>query len=183
MQDDAFAALVAAAKDGSDSAWTELLGPVAPKLVGYLRLRGSKDPEAAAGDVFVDVARRLGSFTGGRENFASWVFVIAHRRVIDEYRRDQVRPDEVHTEKPVEGGAVSSAEEEALLTLSGEAVADLLSDLTGPQRDAIYLRVVADLSVEETAKVMNRPVTSVKALQRRGLATLRRRIEDKGVSR
>jgi len=95
MSDDAFTELIDAAKSGSDEAWAELLGPIAPKLVGYLRMRGSKDPEAAAGDVFVDVARNLAGFTGGRENFKSWVFVIAHRRVIDEYRRIQARPDEI----------------------------------------------------------------------------------------
>ncbi len=177
MTDEAFTALLAAAKEGSDEAWAELLEPIAPKLVGYLRLRGSKDPEAAAGDVFADVASRIDTFVGTRDNFASWVFVIAHRRLIDEFRRESARPSEVLTEAPIEIAVASSAEEEALSTLSAEAVNDLLSDLTGPQRDAIYLRVVAGLSVEETATVMNRTITSVKALQRRGLAALRRRLE------
>lgn len=76
-----------------------------------------------------------------------------------------------------------SAEEEALNSVSTEVVTDLLSMLTAPQRDVIFLRVVAELSVEETAKVLNRPATSIKALQRRGLASLRRNIRDEGVSR
>ena len=62
-------------------------------------------------------------------------------------------------------------------------MAALLSELTAPQRDVIFLRIVADLSVEETARVLNRPVTSVKALQRRGLGALRRKVRDEGVSR
>ncbi len=47
----------------------------------------------------------------------------------------------------------------------------------------IFLRIVGELSVEETARVLNRPVCSVKALQRRGLAALKRQIREIGVSR
>ncbi|MCH8990499.1 MAG: RNA polymerase sigma factor [Acidobacteria bacterium] len=183
MAHDSFTELLAAAQDGSDAAWAELLEPVAPKLVGYLRLRGSKDPEAAAGDVFVDVARNIEKFSGGREGFASWVFVIAHRRLIDEYRRQRARPDEVLTDEAVEHGLTLSAEEEALRSVSADAVAAMLSTLTAPQRDVIFLRIVGELSVEETARVLNRPISSVKALQRRGLAALKRQIQGIGVSR
>lgn len=182
MPEESFAALIEAARAGSDEAWVELLEPVAPKLVGYLRMRGSKDPEAVAGDVFVDVARSIESFDGTRESFTSWVFVIAHRRLIDAYRKSLVRPDEVLTGDQLEFGAAMSAEEEALRSVSTEEVAELLSALTAPQRDVIFLRIVAELSLDETARVLNRPVTSVKALQRRGLAALRRQIQQTGVS-
>lgn len=183
MSDDSFAELIDAARAGSDDAWAELLEPVAPKLVGYLRMRGSKDPEAVAGDVFVDVARSIETFTGGREAFASWVFVIAHRRLIDAYRRDQARPDEVLTDQQLEFGIAMSAEEEALRSVSSDQVGVLLSALTPPQRDVIFLRVIAELTLEETAHVLNRPLSAVKALQRRGLASLKRQIEQSGVSR
>ena len=183
MFDHSFESLIAAAKAGSDDAWSELLAPVAPKLVGYLRLRGSKDPEATAGDVFIDVARNIERFNGGQEGFTSWVFVIAHRRLIDEYRRIQARPEEILTDTPLERRTVMSAEEEALRIGSDDVVAAMLSDLTAPQRDVLILRVVAELSVEETAEVLNRPVTSVKALQRRALAALRRQVQQTGVSR
>ena len=76
-----------------------------------------------------------------------------------------------------------AAEEEALRSVSGDAVAAMLSTLTAPQRDVIFLRIVGELSVEETARVLNRPVSSVKALQRRGLAALKRQIRGIGVSR
>jgi RNA polymerase sigma-70 factor, ECF subfamily len=183
MLHDSFAELIEAAKEGSDEAWAELLEPVAPKLVGYLRLRGSRDPEATAGDVFIDVARNIESFTGTRESFTSWVFVIAHRRLIDAYRRDLVRPDELLTDQQIDFGIALSAEEEALHSVSAEEVTALLATLTAPQRDVIFLRVIAELTLDETAGVLNRPVSSVKALQRRGLASLRRHIEQTGVSR
>lgn len=179
----AFDDLIASAQAGSENAWHELLTPIAPKLVGYLRLRGARDPEAVAGDVFVDVARSIERFSGDRDGFASWVFVIAHRRLIDEHRRIEARPAETLTAHPIESGLASSAEEEALRSVSNQDLLALLSDLTAPQRDVIYLRIIADLSVEETARVLNRPVSSVKALQRRGLGALRRVARDQGVSR
>lgn len=182
MPTESFEALLASAKDGSDEAWNELLAPIAPRLIGYLRLRGARDPEAVAGDVFVDVARNIDRFDGDRAGFNSWVFVIAHRRLIDEHRRIDVRPDETLTGEPIEGETTMSAEEEALRAASSEDVTALLSALTAPQRDVIFLRIVADLSVEETARVLNRPVSSVKALQRRGLGALRRMVRDEGVS-
>lgn len=183
MTTESFEALLSSAKGGSDQAWKDLLEPIAPKLVGYLRLRGSNDPEAVAGDVFVDVARNIDRFDGDRDGFTSWVFVIAHRRLIDEHRRLQVRPDEMLTGGPIEGEVARSAEEEALRSASNDEVTAILSGLTAPQRDVIFLRIVADLSVEETARALNRPVTSVKALQRRGLGALRRVLRDEGVSR
>lgn len=178
-----FQQLLAAAIAGSEDAWHELLAPVAPKLIGYLRLRGARDPEAVAGDVFVDVARGLETFSGDRDGFMSWVFVIAHRRLIDEHRRLQARPDEALTADPIESGVAMSAEDEALRSAANDDMLQLLSGLTAPQRDVIYLRIVADLSVVETARVLNRPVSSVKALQRRGLGALRRVVRDQGVSR
>lgn len=178
-----FNELIAAAQSGAEDAWHELLTPIAPKLVGYLRLRGARDPEAVAGDVFVDVARNIDGFSGERDGFLSWVFVIAHRRLIDEHRRTEARPAETLLAEPIEMGFSSSAEEEAIQAISGKELLELLSGLTAPQRDVIYLRIIAELSVEETAHVLNRPVSSVKALQRRGLGALRRNVRDQGVSR
>ena len=49
--------------------------------------------------------------------------------------------------------------------------------LPDDQRSVLLLRVLADLTVEQVAAVMGRSVGSVKALQRRGLRTLRDRLE------
>ena len=48
--------------------------------------------------------------------------------------------------------------------------------LTPDQRDVLYLRILADLSVPEIARVLDKPETAVKALLRRGLARLQRAV-------
>jgi RNA polymerase sigma-70 factor (ECF subfamily) len=71
-----------------------------------------------------------------------------------------------------------------LTRLAEDRVRALLDHLSPDQREALMLRVVADLSVEETAAVMGKGYEAVKALQRRGLATLRRQLsEGEGVPR
>ena len=55
----------------------------------------------------------------------------------------------------------------------GAHLRQVLGALNEAQRAVITLRVLADLSVEETARVLGRSPGSVKQLQRRGLAVLR----------
>ena len=54
----------------------------------------------------------------------------------------------------------------------------MCAGLPDDQRSVLLLRVLADLTVEQVAAVMGRSVGSVKALQRRGLRTLRDRLEN-----
>ncbi len=75
-------------------------------------------------------------------------------------------------------------ETEVMTRLAHERVHALLSSLTPEQREVLVLRVVADLSVEQTAEVLGKGNEAVKALQRRGLATLRRALSvQQGVPR
>ena len=57
--------------------------------------------------------------------------------------------------------------------IAGEGAVRQLATLTDDQRAVLLLRVVADLSLAETAEVLGKPVGAVKALQHRALAKLR----------
>ena len=50
--------------------------------------------------------------------------------------------------------------------------------LPDDQRDVLLLRILADLTAEQTAAVLGRTAPAVKALQRRALTTLRSEICD-----
>jgi RNA polymerase sigma factor (sigma-70 family) len=58
--------------------------------------------------------------------------------------------------------------------LQNETVRVLLDGLAPDQREVLMLRVVADLSIAQTAAVVNKSHEAVKALQHRALAALRR---------
>jgi len=53
--------------------------------------------------------------------------------------------------------------------------------LNDQQREVIVLRFVEELSIAETAQIMQKSEGAVKALQHRALETLRRHLQDVGV--
>ena len=152
-------------------------------VVGYLRVRHVEDPDGLANEVFVRAFRMIHTFQGGGARFRSWLFTIAHNAAIDDARRRRRRP----TETPLgDAGEPAGGDVEADIAaaLGNDRVHALLDLLSPEQREVIALRVVADLSVEQTAAVVDKSYEAVKALQRRGLATLRRTLSDpEGVPR
>lgn len=176
-----FEATLDAAKAGQEWAWQEiyqgLLGPV----TGYLSSRGASDPDDLASEVFLQVARDISNFTGTESKFRSWVFVIAHRRLQDE-RRSRARRPVVSNEPIPEVDDAIDLEDEVMTDLAATRVAEILQTLTDDQRRVITLRLIGDLTLEETAAVMGKRVGAIKALQRRALAALKSSIESGAVS-
>lgn len=182
MSDDRFTALLTAAREGSEAAWGEIYRELAPTVLGYLRVSGDPEPEDAMGEVFLQVARDLGSFDGVWSSFRSWVFMIAHHRMIDAGRRRARRPVEPVPEPPEPRATpVDQASEEALARISAEEVHAVLAALSESQRAVLLLRIVGDLSVEEVAKAIGKRPGAVKQLQRRGLAAVQRQLAQRGV--
>lgn len=177
----AFDSILVAAQVGAGWARTRLYESVAPAVAGYVRAQGVAEPEDVTSDVFVAVLSRLAAFQGDEQMFRSWVFTIAYRRVVDEWRARGRR--EAHV--PPQAAALNAlaAEDAALARLGDERVGALLATLTPDQRQVIALRVIADLSLEQVAHLMDKPVGAVKALQHRGLSSLRRTVAGEAVSR
>lgn len=175
-----FDGVITAAQVGADWAWTLLYRSVAPNILGYLRARGAHDEENLLGEVFLQVARNIGGFTGDEDGFRSWVFLVAHHRLLDERRTQRRRPATAMAEVPDAPGG--SAEDEAIEGLLSYEARKLLDVLTPEQREVVLLRVFADLPLEEVARIVQRPLSAVKALQRRGHARLRKQIIEQGYS-
>lgn len=178
--DTAFPHVLRAAQAGADWAFTRLYESLAPAVADYLRAQGADDPEGLTSDVFVKVFTTSGSFAGSEAQFRSWVFTIARCRLIDA-RRAKTRIDDAQLLNranlhDLQGSTAAAAEDEAMARLAAERVAQLLGELTPGQRDVLALRLVVGMSVDEVAAVLDKPPTAVKALQRRALATLRRRL-------
>jgi RNA polymerase sigma factor (sigma-70 family) len=171
------------ARAGEARGFDELFRATGGAVVGYLRSRGVSDPDGIANEVFVRAFRSLHTFKGDAERFRSWLFTIAHNAAIDDARRRRRRP----TETPLgDAGEPAGGDVEADIAaaLGNDRVHALLDLLSPEQREVIALRVIADLSVEQTAAVVEKSYEAVKALQRRGLATLRRALADcEGVPR
>lgn len=169
-----FAGVLAAAQVGADWAWTMVYRSVAPQVRGYVAARGAGDPDNLVGEVFLQLARNLATFDGDEAGFRAWVFTIAHHRLLDEHRRARRRPAQPMADVP-ERAFHDEAGLNAVLTTEARALVD---SLTPAQRDVVLLRVFGDLPLEEVARIVGRPVTAVKSLQHRGLATLRKKLSE-----
>ena len=124
---------------------------------------------------------RLADFRGDERKLRSWVFTIAHHRYVDACRRQARLPALVEYDPGADRRPVPSSEQEALAVLGTERVQHLLGTLSPDQREVLLLRIVADLTVDQVAEVLGKRTGAVKALQRRGLATLRRNLDREGV--
>ena len=168
-----------AAKAGGEWAWRELYRGTAPALARYLRGRGVPDVEDVVGDTFVRVVRHVDGFVGDEGAFRTWVFTIARHLVVDSARRRQRRPSDATPDVTLRAlGPVGNAEDEAMAVMGTAGVHAALEALTADQRDVVLLRVLGDLSIAEVAQVLGRREGSVKMLQSRAMATLRRTFPD-----
>lgn len=149
---------------------------LAPAVLGYFRAQRMRDPEGLTGDVFVAVTEKLHSFRGSDAALRRWVFTIAHHRRVDEIRRSTRSPEELREEVPTH----ASTDEHDLVD---PALIDALDLLTDEQREVVVLRFVADLSIQEVARLTDRSRGSVKMLQARGLELLSEALQDAGEQR
>lgn len=169
-----FESVVAAARVGAPWAWSTLYREIAGPVTGFFRSRGVSDPESATGDVFFELSRNLEMFHGNEDAFTTLVFAIAYKRLVvdDLHPRRQPRTaladmvlDRLESEIEVviddRQPQISDSVRSALLLLKPE------------QRDVLCLRIVAGLTVEQTAEVIGRSIASVKILQRKALARIR----------
>lgn len=183
--DRTFQEVLEAAREGAEWAWRALYDDLAPAILGYLRARSAPDPDGVCGEVFCQLVRDLHRFEGDESGFRSWVFVMAHHRLLDEIRRRKRRPETLVDPGTMwETQDASDVEAEVVGRAGREQIRRMVDELTPPQRDVLLLRIYGGLSVEETARAVRKRAGAVKALQRRGLESIRRRLEiEEGVSR
>ena len=172
----AFDDVLAAAQAGAAWAFETLYRDLAPAVTGYLRLHGAAEPDDLASETFLGVFRGLSGFAGDEDALRSWVFTIAHRRLVDDWRRRSRRP-QLTDDADLALLPGGDAEDDALTRFGTEDVHRMCAGLPDDQRSVLLLRVLADLTVEQIATVMGRSAGSVKALQRRGLRALREQLE------
>jgi RNA polymerase sigma-70 factor (ECF subfamily) len=145
----------------------EIYRALAPTVLGYLRAQRAPDPEDVLGEVFLQVARDLNRFSGDEAALRRWVFAIAHNRLLDARRREGRRP-------PVASEAVPDRPVPPPADPVDPALVEALQQLTPEQRETLVLRFVADLPLDDVARITRRRVGAVKALQHRGLEQLSR---------
>ena len=183
---DQFQGILTAAQDGGEWAVAILYRWLHPAVVSYVRARAGDDADDLASETWLAVARALPSFSGDEPAFRSWVFTIAHRRLIDHHRSTARRPrtrtlnaaEGEGPDGPLDLAAGDDTAGEAVAAVAGdEAVRRIVDLLPRDQAEIVLLRVVAGLPVDEVAAITGRRPGTVRVLQHRALRRLAERLD------
>ena len=115
----------------------------------------------------------LSAMNAGADLTLPWIMRVARNKLIDHYRRDDVRRRLVRPELAVADEVVAWQGESAR-----DRALEALADLTGDHRAVLVLRHMDGLPVPEIARLMNRSVHATESLLVRARAEFKRRYEE-----
>lgn len=143
-------------------------------MVWSLALRMSStraDAEEGVQEVFVDVWRNAGRFDPSKSSEATFVALLARRRLIDRHRRHRIRPRLAS----LDGAVLPAAEVASPVELADEAdhIRSQLARLRPEERRVLELALGEGLTQAEIAAQTGLPIGTVKSHARRGLIRLR----------
>lgn len=167
--------------EGNQHAFREIVELYAPRVLAFCRARLHSEEEAqdAAQEVFIRAYKSLSTFRRG-ENFASWLFAIAANNVRTHFRIHALRQkneaiiQQWHTED-----RMFDPEEEAELALQKSALRNAVQSLSEDLRKPVALYYFAELSVRETAQVLDISEEAVKSRLFRARHQLREIVQRK----
>jgi RNA polymerase sigma-70 factor, ECF subfamily len=178
-----FAALLAAAKEGNEAAFSTLWRDANPALLRYLRAVTPAHAEDVAAETWVQVLRGLANFTGDEGAWRAWLFTNARRRVLDQVRHRARHPaeplDDLHA---AEIPRTADAAQLAMDNIATESAMALLSRLPDPQAEVIFLRVVVGLDTETVAEMLGKSPGAIRVAAHRGLKKLAALLSGAGVT-
>ena len=174
MDDETLDRLVERAKEGDSEAFGAIFDAYAGPIHRFIasRVNRPSDAEDLTQLVFVKALEALPRYEARGIPFGGWLFRLARNAIIDQVRtrRDHLSLVAAVTRETEDAGP----EAMAALRDDLDRVARALIELTDDQREVIELRFFAGLSVHETADAMGRQDGTVRGLQFRALAALRR---------
>lgn len=175
MIDSSEANLVARAQGGEVNAIGALYDQHRESIFRYLwlRLGDQQLAEDLTGDVFMRMLDALPRYQASGSPFRAWLYRIAHNLVVDHFRRANH-----HLTIPIDEIEDHGADDDPSFTIEQtlltERLNDALAQLDQNQREAVTLRFLLGLSLQETARALGKSEAAIKSLQHRGLGALRR---------
>lgn len=176
FDDEAINRLVAAAQSGDPDSFGALFDHYYVPVHRFVaaRIGRPSDAEDLAQLVFVKALEALPRYEARGVPFGGWLFRLARNVVIDHVRtRRDYAPLDLASERSNED---AGPDDLAVLRQEMDRVTQALRRLTSEQREAIELRFFAGLSAKEAAEAMGRQEGTVRGLQFRAIAALRREL-------
>jgi RNA polymerase sigma-70 factor, ECF subfamily len=172
------ATLLAAAADGQEAAWREIIHRYGRRVFALVKSRCVQVElaEEITQSVFATLAAKLR--TGGyaeKGRFESWLFRVTMNRVRDEMRRRRRHTESLDDgNHPLPVAAERGPEMSGMLGRLREAVAQLSEQ----DREVVELRHHAGLSFKEMSELLEEPLGTLLARHHRALKKLKQLIGD-----
>ena len=152
------------ARDGNPAAWDALFRRYQLPLYVYVfeLARNEQTSLDLVQETFIAAARHIGGLRDD-EKFGSWLFGIAHQKVIQLWRKlggKEILFDEI-PESPDE--FENSPDDLLILRERETEFMNLLNQLPLPQRSVLLLHFVEDFSLEEIARITETQLGTVKS--------------------
>lgn len=152
------------ARDGNPAAWDTLFRRYQLPLYVYVfeLVHNEQTSLDLVQETFIAATKHIGSLRDD-EKFGSWLFGIAHQKIIQFWRKaagKEVLLDEI----PESPDAFDDAPDELLIRREQETdFVNLLNRLPLPQRSVLLLHFVEDFSLEEIARITETQIGTVKS--------------------
>ena len=185
LDDAAIERLVDEARAGDAWAFGQLFDHFHLPIYRYIisRVHSPADAEDLTQIVFVKALEALPRYESRGIPFGGWLFRLARNAVVDFTR---TRHEHADLDAVTHRGTQEPGPEDVTMVRQDLDRVDVaLATLTADQREAIALRFFAGLSAREAAEVMGRQEGTIRGLQFRAIAALRRQmgIPDAGADR
>ncbi|MEL7434371.1 MAG: sigma-70 family RNA polymerase sigma factor [Chloroflexota bacterium] len=142
-----------------------------------LRVGDAQVAEDLTSDVFVKFIKALKNDRAPHTSLRGWIFRVARNVIYDYYGKEQAIPAET-IEQWIDNDEDTNPEVQALRTIEAERARQVIRMLAPAQQEVLILRFDQQLSLQETADIMDKKVNAIKALQFRAVNTLRQILQD-----
>ena len=178
-QGEVFESVLAAAQAGAEWAFSRLYTDLNPRIERYFAARAPRAADDLAAETWMGVARRIRSFEGDEAQFRSWLFTIAHRRLVDHWdaenkrREDPLDHPDHSSHEHLELPSDEDLEQTVLDSTQARAAAQRIArTLNHDQAEVVLLRLLGGLDVDQVAEILGKRPGTVRVLQHRALKRL-----------
>lgn len=139
----------------------------------YHHVGDPAEAEDLAERTFLKVWQSIGRYRWQGKPFTAWLYTLAHNEMVDHFRAKRPRAP-LDERQPYHGAGPDD------LVIRQQTYADVrlaLNHLTPDQRQLIILKFYMDKDNREIAQIMGKKEGTIRALQMRALAALRRHLQ------
>jgi RNA polymerase sigma factor (sigma-70 family) len=131
-----------------------------------------EDAEDAVQEIFIDVWKNAARFDESQSSEATFISMIARRRLIDRLRYSNRRLSPISLDDEINEPSVRS-DETLLISIEAKRAAEALKQIRPEQKKVLELSIVQGMSHQEISEATGIPLGTVKTHARRGLMQVR----------